>query len=1053
MASSLSPTYLRMYFLVVVAYIHQLFFLLSMVTATQMLTYHIVEEQPVGTVVGDLVADGRFSDVLSSADIARLRFNVLRAGAAPSTPSGVADVAAASGYFVVAEPPQSGVLTTGAVIDRDRICPGREHCRLAIEVAALIVGGGGGDFFRMMSVVIDVEDLNDNAPSFQIATEDKEKRITISLPESVVPNSAIQLPMATDSDSPANGVVRYELSQPPAVNETCFRLEYVDLSSQSEPQLRLVVVQPLDREHVTLYSLNITAVDGGGKCSAAIFVDVHIDDVNDNAPRFERRVYIGHVTEGRVTEGHVTEGHVTEGGDLSAWSDTSLPIVRVRASDSDSGENGHVTYRLQASLSHSADLFAINQQTGDVTLITGATDILDRESVSQYVVVVLAVDGGLPTALTSSATLVVLVDDVNDNAPQISVEAFTPDEGAPRVAESAEVGSFVALVSVIDPDATGDNSNVSCSLGATTTSALSSSTGGATAADTKRIFSIIELPPAKYKMITSDALDYETSRRHDVIIICHDHGLPNPLSSTVALTIDVADVNDNDPQFTNNDGDITHVYDIIIAENDVVDDVLIKLTATDEDSGENARLEFSFIADDRFPDLEKYFRVDSVSGDVIALTSFDYEATQELRVTVAVSDHGSPTQRMANATLTVHVTDRNDEPPNFTTAEYRFHVAEDQPSGTTIGLLSAVDLDRDAPNNWIQFSLLVVDDENIDSKYDDDDDDDDDGDAETKSSTKLFTVDRNTGAIVTTSQLNREVRAVYRLLVEAADGGVPNLRGRADVIVFIDDCNDNSPIFDLPSSTSGSGDIRIQIPRSLRRGSAVLRLVARDLDVGPNADLSFDLLSDGPDDTFSKLFVVDSKTGVVSVNENLDFAERHLDDDVEVVEEMFSLRFRVSDGGNPSLSVTVSVSVVVNRSLNYDVVGDNEGIQSGEGQRRQDNQLPTKVIGRNTIVLIFVVFVSAVAIFCLLSCIVIVLYRQRRRRQMFRDKVDCKSRHQKFGSSDASGTVTNTPSSPSLDLVVRMGKQWQLTSRGIYWLTASEDNDHVTVNGKQVNVL
>jgi len=113
---------------------------------------------------------------------------------------------------------------------------------------------------------------------------------------------------------------------------------------------------------------------------------------------------------------------------------------------------------------------------------------------------VVAADRG-PVPLTSHTTVVIRVDDVNDNAPQINVNTLTP-LGVASVTENSEPGTFVAYVSVDDADS-GDNGRFSCAV----------TTAG------ERFALRQTFPPGEFQLVTASApLDREQRAGYDVTV-------------------------------------------------------------------------------------------------------------------------------------------------------------------------------------------------------------------------------------------------------------------------------------------------------------------------------------------------------------------------------------------------------------------------------------------------------------------------------------------------------------------------------------------------------
>ena len=328
---------------------------------------------------------------------------------------------------------QSGVVRTAARLDRDTLCGSAETCQVRLDIVVQPMS-----HFRIVTVAIDLVDINDNSPRFDV------NFLSHDLVESSPPGEAVVLPVPRDADVGVNGVQRYRLDyvddRSPAVGR-----DDIDLRAtrklDGSTELKLVVAKRLDREARDRYRLRVVAVDGGDPpLSGSVDVLVRILDANDNVPTFDRAVY---------------EATVAENCALGTT------VAKVKAVDRDAGRNAALTYYLSAATAANyGRTFAVDNVSGDVRV----TGMVDYESTPVYRLLVSARDSG-PEAVSADAAVIVRVSDVNDNAPRISINtllASATDEAT--VPEDAAEDTFVAHVLVTDPDS-GDNGRVNCSLG------------------------------------------------------------------------------------------------------------------------------------------------------------------------------------------------------------------------------------------------------------------------------------------------------------------------------------------------------------------------------------------------------------------------------------------------------------------------------------------------------------------------------------------------------------------------------------------------------------
>ena len=395
------------------------------------LHYTLVEDSAAGARVGDIVTDANLTAVYGAQlQFGELRFRFLRRSTAPG--------------FVV--DPASGVISTEAPIDRDVLCPNADGCLLRLDVVVV----HPSDLFRVIRVDVEVVDQNDNAPTF------RQPEMELELLESAPVGTALSLPTADDPDSPPFAVQRYRL-----LNHANgpFRL-VLDRVGDGRVNPKVVLATALDRETVAEYRLAVVALDGGSlPLSGSVVVVIRVLDANDNSPVFERQDY-----------------DVTMPENVAQMT----TIAHVQASDADDAENGRVTYSLgEATAAEYGRRFAVDADTGEVYVVAAAGVDRDRGSSSTHRLIVEARDQG-PDAVPATATVTVTVTDVNDNAPEITVDSLSSagtSDGRPvdaAVPEDARVGSFVVHLSINDFDE-GDGGLFDCRLQVRDTFVLASS--------------------------------------------------------------------------------------------------------------------------------------------------------------------------------------------------------------------------------------------------------------------------------------------------------------------------------------------------------------------------------------------------------------------------------------------------------------------------------------------------------------------------------------------------------------------------------------------------
>ncbi|XP_033621472.1 protocadherin alpha-9-like, partial [Fukomys damarensis] len=388
---------------------------------------------------------------------------------------------------------QNGILFVNSRVDREELCGRSAECSIHLEV---IVDRP----LQVFHVEVEVKDINDNPPVFP-ATQ---KNLFIA--ESRPLDSRFPLEGASDADVGANALLTYRLSP----NEY-FSLDIPPRHEQVKP-LGLVLRKPLDREEAPELYLLLTATDGGKpELTGSVQVIITVLDANDNAPVFHRTLYTVKLPE-----------------DVSI----GTLVINANASDADEGVNGEITYAFSSDVSPDIkSKFHIDAVSGEITVI----GLIDFEESKTYKIQVEAVDkGSLPQA--GHCTVLVEVVDVNDNAPQLTVKTLWLP-----VKENAEIGTVIALISVIDLDE-GANGQVTCSL----------------MPDVP--FKLMSTFKNYYSLVLDSALDRESASDYEVVVTARDGGSPS-LWTTATVSVEVADVNDNAPVFAQAE------YTVFVKEN------------------------------------------------------------------------------------------------------------------------------------------------------------------------------------------------------------------------------------------------------------------------------------------------------------------------------------------------------------------------------------------------------------------------------------------------------------------------------------------------------
>lgn len=327
------------------------------------------------------------------------------------------------------------------------------------------------------------------------------------------------------------------------------------------------------------------------------------------------------------------------------------------------------------------------------------------------------------------------------------------------------------------------------------------------------------------------------------------------------------------------------------------------MEARDADSGSNGTVRYRL---DRNAGIT--FGIDSQTGIIRTTSPVDREMTDTYVFSVVAQDMGQDA-KSATAVVTVTITDVDDQAPRFSQRNYAFYVDENLQPDTEIDKVVATDADL-APNNAFSFYL--------DPKF---------------SPTDALRIDPKTGIIYTRKPLDREDVPSFSAVVIVQSNSGSALSDHANVIVFVNDRNDNSPIITFPSGVNNSAQVNSRAPL----GHVVTRVEATDADDAKNGELSYEIQGTG--DPATQLYHIDSESGTIVVNADLSSYDQ----------KAFLLHVVVKDNGTPQRVASAVLSIVVNSSAPLYtgrqplVIGVDGGLLAHKTSSSRNTQL---VIGR-----------------------------------------------------------------------------------------------------------
>ncbi|XP_058828867.1 fat-like cadherin-related tumor suppressor homolog isoform X4 [Topomyia yanbarensis] len=568
--------------------------------------------------------------------------------------------------------------------------------------------------------------------------------LEVKVNESIPLGTTITWIKARDRDLGYNGKLVFGISG--GDDDSVFRLD--------PDNAELKIIGYLDRERRDEYLLNITVYDlGRPQKSISKVLPITVLDENDNVPRFEKSLASFRVTENALN---------------------GTIIFRVNATDADLGNNAKITYGL---ITDTKD-FRVDPETGILSIIAP----LDRERHEVYELRIRATDGGgdqNTPALYSEALVRVTVDDINDNAPEFSIQNLNV-----RIREDVPKGTVISVVSAIDLDS-GPSSEIQYSFGEN--------------GDGEGSFKIDKLSGT---IRTAKMLDFEERQIHSLVVKAIDRGIPS-LSSETSVIVEVIDVNENRyaPQFED------FVLTGSITENKPPGAHVMQVLAKDLDPpGPDSRVSYSIKGGDGLG----IFAVDN-EGIIRTLASLDLESKPSYWLTVCAQDQAVVPLHSC-VQVFIQLQNENDNVPLTEEAVYYPSVPESSPNDVKVLQLIAEDRDID-PLQQISYRITSGNPEGY------------------------FAINSTSGLITTTARkLDRENQSEHILEVLVMDNGAPQLSSTTRVVVQVEDVNDHAPEFDQKL-------YKVQIPANAKIDQALFQVLATDQDIGENGRVTYSIKS------------------------------------------------------------------------------------------------------------------------------------------------------------------------------------------------------------------
>jgi len=488
-------------------------------------------------------------------------------------------------------------------------------------------------------------------------------------------------------------------------------------------------------------------------------------------------------------------------------------VLEVRAEDKDDPDTG--AGQIVYSIVSTHNKFKINPQTGWIsTNKIFNRDEPDREK--EVHVTVKASDKGRPS-LESVCTITVKIEDINDNAPIFDRASYEIP-----IAQDTKAGDVIMRVSATDIDE-GMNQNITYSLKAT---------------NFQQDIDYFRWDEKTGMVTLKKKLDKPVGSVFVLEAYARDGGIP-PKSTRTDVTIDVKESNNKPPKFRQGPG-----AEIELSEGKVDWSTPIASYTADSQIKEDPTLFFELLSG-RTEQTNKGTTFRAVQDsenqqrvNIFLAKPLEYEKVQEYTLTLQVTNKES---LVAEAQLNIKIKDENNKSPVFTNIGAGA-VLEDEPPGTVVMAVSAIDGDGTYPNNRVKYSISDQNSELLEK----------------------FDINPDTGVITTKVVFDREENSYYALTIIASDGAESSLlkNGKPNQTPYkfkinIMDKNDNPPYF-------RQQEYEAEVPEDADIGSKVIEVTAEDAD--KEASLITYKIQSGLDD-----FSIEEQTGFIRVAKPLDY--------------------------------------------------------------------------------------------------------------------------------------------------------------------------------------
>nr|XP_036675635.1 cadherin-87A [Drosophila suzukii] len=676
------------------------------------------------------------------------------------------------------------------------------------------VEANDGLFSAHCGVNITVRDVNNHVPKFE------QQSYSAVVEENSEIGTSVERVHATDLDTGKNAELRYRIQQ-----------GSFDDFGIDERTGEVFVSRKLDFDRRNTYLLQVQASDlGTPSLTGTATLTINVQNSNDKDPYFVPATQHAEVR-ADAPPGQLVYTLIALDPDVASHNALEFAGTDdITAIDKEGKELPHYDQFKEYFKIARDGRVSVNKQ-------------LDRNLFAVMRINVLVTDSTAPNVQQGRGLLIIQIIDVNKIPPRFNAPwSVEQPQIKLQMVEEQPVGTVLTTLQATDEDSSIGEYNISAN----------------------DYFAINQTSGVIY---TIARLDYEAVKEVKFQATVSDTGVP-ALTSTADVVVDIINLNDNDPKFSQTD------YYFNVTENSPRGTVAGRVEAQDGDVGVFGEITYTLIGENN-----KYFSIDAYTGNVMVANSsiLDREQIKELTLSVVAQDKApAAVQKSATATIHINILDVNDNAPVFTRDVYNSTVAENAAYQPPAALLQVQAIDQDE-GLYGDVRYIIT----------------------SGNEMALFKLDAQSGIVYPAQSLSGK-HGAYELTISARDTqGSGTMESTAKAIITVLRVNRHKPEFVIPALSNAT----IEIPGDIVQPDYLLLTVrAMDNDTEENGKISYHLQVNNRNEQQTGEFKIDEVTGELRARTQLNRKNRANYDIILVAR----------DAGNPPFESLrlLSVSIV-----------------------------------------------------------------------------------------------------------------------------------------------